>query len=164
MGQGSIVTTPDGAQWRVRRRWLDRPMPDLRRRLESHRKEIPGESLLEGAANANINFGDAFQGDSPVAVIAAIVLLLIAVFVLLPLLGVALELIALIFLLGSGLIGRVLLGRPWIVEATNVDNPEERVAYAVKGWRRSTEALRELRTALATTGPSAVSRGLRRGA
>lgn len=106
---------------------------------------------MEGAWN--IDFGEAFQGDSPVAVIAAIVLLVIAVFVLLPLLGVALELIALVFLLGSGLIGRVLLGRPWIVLAERIGDPEERVAFAVKGWHNSNEALRELRTAIAAAGP-----------
>jgi hypothetical protein len=158
MAQG-IVTAPDGAQWRVRRRWVDRPLPDLWRRWQSSREEISGGDLLEGAWN--VDFGEAFQGDSPAAVIAGIVLLVLVVFVLLPLLGVALELIALIFLLGSGLLGRVLLGRPWIVEATNVDNPEPRAAYAVKGWHQSSEALRELRTAVAASGRPEIAVGRR---
>jgi hypothetical protein len=114
---------------------------------------------LEGAWN--VDFGEAFQGDSPAAVIAAIVLLVIAVFVLLPLLGVALELIALIFLLGSGLLGRVLLGRPWIVLAEKIGDHEERVAFAVKGWRQSSEALHELRTAVAASGRSDIAVGRR---
>ena len=150
------MTAPDGTQWRVRRRWVERSLPDLRHRWRSNREEISGGDLLEGAWN--IDFGQAFQGDSPAAVIAAIVLLVIVVFVLLPLLGVALELIALVFLLGSGLIGRVLFGRPWIVEATNIEDPDHRVTYAVKGWRRSTEALQELRTTIATAGPHQLGR------
>jgi len=71
----------------------------------------------------------------------------------LPLLGVALELIALFVVIVSGLFGRVVLRRPWIVTAEKLGDPEERVAFAVKGWRDSSEALRELRTAIAAAGP-----------
>jgi hypothetical protein len=83
------------------------------------------------------------------------------VLVVLPLLGVALELIGIIVLLGSGLLGRVLLGRPWIVEAAKVGDLEERAAYAVKGWRQSSEALRQLRTAVTTSGRPDIVAGRR---
>jgi hypothetical protein len=138
---------PDGARWRVRRRWLDRPLPDLRERLQANRKDVSIGNILDSSSHAD--FSHAFQGDSPAAVIAAIVILILVVFVLLPLLGVALELIALAFLLGSGLIGRVLLGRPWIVEAVNLDYPKQRAALEVKGWRKSSETLKELRDEVA---------------
>ncbi|MGN6275933.1 MAG: hypothetical protein ACTHNP_08385 [Solirubrobacterales bacterium] len=159
MAQGSIVTAPDGTQWRVRRRWLDRPLPDLRERFQTNRSHVSVGNVLD--SSPNLDFGEAFQGDSPAAVIVAIVVLVIVVFVLLPLLGVALELIALVFLLGSGLIGRVLLGRPWIVEALKVGEPEERATYAVQGWRQSSEALRQLRTAVTTSGRPDIAAGRR---
>jgi hypothetical protein len=163
MAQG-IVTAPDGAQWRVRRRWMDRPLPDLRRRFKANRKEVHAGNALDGLSGLDLS--GALDASSPALAIAAVILMLLVVFVLLPLLGVALELIALVFLLGSGLIGRVLLGRPWIVEATKIDDPEERAAYAVEGWRQSSEALQELRTAIATAGPPdrpAFNRDPRRG-
>lgn len=160
MGQGSIVTAPDGAQWRVRRRWLDQSLPDLRRHFKVNREEVHTGNALDGLSGLDLS--GALDAGSPAFAIVAVIAMLLVIFVLLPLLGVALELIALLFLLGSGLIGRVLLGRPWIVEAVKVSDPEERAAYAIKGWRRSTEVLRELRTTIATAGPP--SRGLRRGA
>jgi len=143
MGRGSIVTAPDGGRWRVRRRWLERPMPGLRSMWRKSKREVSGEDLLDAG------FGlDAFW---PALAFAVFVLLVILV--LLPLLGVALELIALLFLLASSLFGRMVLRRPWVVTAEKLGDPEERVAFAVKGWRDSSEALRELRTTIAAAGP-----------
>jgi hypothetical protein len=146
MRQGSIVTAPDGGRWRVRRRWLDRPTPNLRRLWRQGRREGSAEDLLDAG------FGlDTLAEFWPTLAIAVFVILVI--FVLLPLLGIALELIALIFLLVSGLFSRIVLRRPWIVTAEKLGDPEERVAFAVEGWRGSSEALRELRTSLAAAGP-----------
>ena len=145
MGTGSIVKAADGTRWRVRRRWLDRPPPNLRRLWRQNRKEADEVNWLDAAWW--------MEGDSIVLGIAAVVVLVLVIFVLLPLLGIALELIAVLFLLSSGVIGRVILRRPWIVEAQELGDPEERVAFAVKGWRDSSQALRELRTAIAATGP-----------
>jgi len=141
----TIVKAADGSRWRVGRRWLDRPPPNLRRLWRKNREEASEVNWLDA--------GWWIDGDSILVGIAAAVVLALVIFVLLPLLGVALELIALLFLLTSGAIGRVVLRRPWIVEVQKVGDPEERVAFAVKGWRDSSAALRELRTALATTGP-----------
>lgn len=140
------MTAPDGAQWRVRRRWLERPMPNLRRRFKANREEA-----VEGVEWLPFDGIDAI--DSPAAMIIGVVVVALIVLVVLPLLGVALELIGVLVLLGSGLLGRVLLGRPWIVLAEKIGDPEERVAFAVKEWGDSSEALRELRTSIATTGP-----------
>jgi hypothetical protein len=145
MGRGSIVTAPDGGRWRVRRRWVERPVPGLRSMWRKSKREVSGEDLLDAS------FGlDAVDALWPALAFALFVLLVILV--LLPLLGVALELIALLFLLASGLFGRVVLRRPWIVMAEKLGDPEERVAFAVKGWRDSSEALRELRTTIAAAG------------
>ena len=130
----------------MRRRWLDKPLPDLRRRFKANR--------LESVETAEwIPFDGIDAVESPVVLIAATVLIVLLVLVVLPLLGVALELIGVLVLIGSGVLGRVLLGRPWIVEAVKVGDSGERAAYAVNGWRRSNEALRQLRTTLATSGP-----------
>jgi len=127
----------------VRRRWVERPLPSLRRRFKANRKEAADgmEWLpLDGLG-------------SPAAMIAGVVVTALLVLVVLPLLGVALELIAILFLLASGIFSRVVLRRPWIVTAEKLGDPEERVAFAVKGWRESSEALRELRTTIASAGP-----------
>jgi hypothetical protein len=154
MGQGSTVIAPDGTRWRVRRRWLERPLPDLKRRFKTNRKQA-----VEGIEVFPV---DGIEGiDSPAALIAGVVVVALIVLVVLPLLGVALELIGVLILLGSGLLGRVLLGRPWIVEAVKVGDPEERAAYAVRGWGQSSEALRQLRTAVAAGGRPDIAVGRR---
>ncbi len=134
---------PNGGRWRVRRRWVERPLPNLRRRFKANREEAAGS--VEWLPL------DGFEG--PTLLIAAVVVTALLVLVVLPLLGVALELIALLLLLASGLFGRVVLRRPWIVTAEKLGDPEERVAFAVKGWRDSREALRELRASIAAEGP-----------
>jgi hypothetical protein len=141
MTQGSIVTSPDGRRWRVRRRWLERPLPSPRRLWRKNRDE---------AADAwDLGWGlDALGG---LGVVVLLVVAVVVVFVLL--LGIALELIAVALVLGSGLFSRVVLRRPWVIEAVETGEPEERVAFAVTGWRDSSRAARELRTAIASKGP-----------
>jgi hypothetical protein len=135
---------PDGDRWLVRRRWLDRPLPDLRRRFRSRRDENLEDGVVEG-----LSFGDWADGWPAIAITVAILLI---VFVLLPLLGVALELIVLIFILCSGVVGRLFLGRPWIVEAIPGDGKGQSVAFPVKGWRRSGKAAADLAQQIALTG------------
>ena len=73
-------------------------------------------------------------GDSiPLAIGIAIGVALL-VFILLPLIGVALEIVLLLMLLSSGIVGRVLLRRPWKIEAVNLGHPQRSAAFAVKGW------------------------------
>jgi hypothetical protein len=134
MGRGKVVTAPDGGRWRVRRRWLDRPLPSIWRRF----KESRDEDLEDGVLGA-LPSADWADGWWAIAIPIALILF---VFVLLPLLGVALELIVVIFVFCSGLIGRLFFGRPWIVEADPQDGGAGRraVAFPVKGWRRAGEA------------------------
>src|SRR5690348_9529209 len=139
LGRGSLISSPDGRVWKVRRRWVERPVPSLRERFRRGRKEIDGEGVFDGLLVADATEGWAVLG---IAIAVGIV-----VIVLLPLLGIALELIALLLVLIYGLFARVVLRRPWIVEAVDVADVEERVAFGVTGWRDSSAALRELRTA-----------------
>jgi hypothetical protein len=110
MGRGSIVTAPDGGRWRVRRRWPDRPLPNLRRLWRQGREETPDVNPLDtGWWGAEI--------DSLWFAVAAV--------------------------------RRRRRGR----RPAHLLRRAERVAFTVKGWRDSSEALRELRTTIAAAGP-----------
>lgn len=152
MLRSSIVTTPNGDRWRVGRRWLDRSLPNLRHRFRANREKVVDEgSWFDGLMIPDFDLLD--FDDSPAAAIAIALGALLLFLVLLPLIGIALELIVLLVLLWSGIVGRVLFGRPWIVVAANLDDPQRSVAFAVKGWRRSSQAIEELSRALAIDGP-----------
>lgn len=140
LGGGAIVRSPDGRRWRTRRRWLERPLPSPRRHWRKTKDEAAD------AWDLGIGLDELAGGPIVVLVVAAVV-----VFVLL--LGIALELVVVAALLVAGLLARVVLRRPWIVEATAMGDAEERVAFAVEGWRDSGTALGELRTAIAASGP-----------
>jgi hypothetical protein len=127
----------------VRRRWADRSFPD------------PIDSIRE-------NFGDAVDGRgvpgllNPVdfgnsigATLAIAAGVLIFCFVFLPLIGVAVELIAGLAVFGFGLFGKLVLGRPWIVEAVDLDDAARSRTFAIKGWRASGRAVDEIATAIA---------------
>ena len=148
MARGRTVTSPDGDRWRVRRRWMDRPLPSLRERFRKNKEGREPEA--DSAMDLGLGF-DLLSGTMTGTVIIGVVLLL--VFVLMPLIGIALELLVLALLFGSSLVGRILFRRPWTVEAVKVGDPQERVAFAVKGWRQSSQALSELRTAIQAAGP-----------
>ncbi len=146
MATGRVVSSPDGDRWRVRRRWLNRGLPSLRKHVREAKEEVTASGTLDGLMTLD-GIGGGWAG---AAIAGAVV---VAVLVLLPLLGIALELIVLAVLLASGLAGRVVLGRPWTVEAKNLDDGERSVAYGVKGFRRAGEAAEELAGAIATSGP-----------
>jgi hypothetical protein len=143
---GTTVAAPDGSRWRVRRRWLERPAPNLRQRFRANREEAIGEGGVEAF------FGPSTLVDGPAGIALGVGLLVVLV-VVLPVLGVALELVALLFVVLSGLFARVVLRRPWIVVGQDLDDRERRVAFAVEGWGDSVQATRELREAIAAAGP-----------
>jgi hypothetical protein len=145
MQRGTIVTSPDGDRWRVKRRWTNRSLPDVRRRFTDND---------DGGSAVETGMEGLFSGldESIVLSIAMAVLLVLFVLVLWPLLGIAFELVLLFVVLSSGIVGRVLLRRPWIVEATNLDHPERSTTFGVKGWRRSGQAIEELARTIPATG------------
>jgi hypothetical protein len=145
MGRRKLVTAPDGGRWSVSRRWLDRPLPSLRKRFRAGRKENLEDDVIGGLWNVD----GVSEGWAGLAVGAAVLLI---VFVALPLLGVALELIALIFVLSSGVFGRVVLGRPWTVEAVERGGRKQAFSFPVKGWRQAGEAAAGLAREIAAGG------------
>jgi hypothetical protein len=142
VGRAEIVRSPDGERWRVRRRWLDHPVPKLRRVLEDRRGELAAEGGIE------MLFSDSSVG----AGIALAVGLAVVVFVVLPLIGLALELIILVAFVGLGLIGRLLFRRPWMIEAVNLDHPQRSAEFGVQGWSESGRAVAQLSAAIQASG------------
>ena len=91
--------------------------------------------------------------DSSIAVTVALAVgFALFVLVVLPLIGLALELILLVAILGIGLIGRLVFRRPWIVEAVNLDHPQRSEEFGVKGWGESGRAVAQLSTAIQVSG------------
>jgi hypothetical protein len=145
------VTAPDGTCWRVRRRWLDRPAPKPFSRWRSRRT-----ARDDGAIGDSWGLSALMDGlDGLAVVVTVIAAILLVVFVVLPLLGIAFELALLLGLLAASLFGRVVLRRPWTIEAVSIEDPTRRSAFAVTGWRRSRRALTALAAAVETTGPPA---------
>ena len=154
MRERRVVTAPDGTRWQVRRRWLERPR---RRFVRLSPRRPKGDALLDAAWSVPDPSSLLDAADDPFTGIAlmvgAVLLAALVAFVLLPLLGLALELAVPLVLLWSGLLGRVFLRRPWTIEAVAVEEPARRVAFAVVGWRRSRRALAALTHTIATSGP-----------
>jgi hypothetical protein len=151
MGRRTVIA-PDGVRWRVGRRWLNRSPPKpwtrwSRRRKREDEGDLPGGWLPDAVLTGMDGLGGfAF-------VVGAFVVIALFVFLLLPLIGIAFEFALLIGFVMSGLFGRVVLRRPWTIEAVSLDEPTRRHAFAVVGWRRSRRALAELAAAIETTGP-----------
>ncbi len=85
--------------------------------------------------------------DLGVAALALLALVVVAI-VVVPLLLFGIELILLGLLIAMGIVGRTLLGRPWIVDATPLVGDDEGLMWRVVGWRRSTRLIGEVAASL----------------
>ena len=119
------VVDPDAVEWEVGRRWLERPG-------WSRRRDVDGDGWWYAD-------GGDVDGLLGIALVVAFVLLLVFG---LPLLVAVLGLVVAL----GGLVARVLLGRPWLVEARN---ERGELAWRVRGVRRSRRAVEEVAAALA---------------
>jgi hypothetical protein len=134
------VRTPSGDEWKVGRRWLGRRtrLPRWRRATDLGIDGFDAASLLDF--------------DSGIAVgIALLVIGVLALFVLIPLLLFGIELIAVGAVLAAGILGRVLLGRPWTIEARNLQSNVTRT-WEVSGWQQSATTIGEISATLAAGG------------
>ena len=68
--------------------------------------------------------------------------------VVIPLLLFGIELILLGLLVAAGIVGRTLLGRPWVVQAVPSSDAADTLAWRVTGWRRSTRLIDEVAASL----------------
>jgi hypothetical protein len=144
------ATAPTGVGWAVRVVWLPRWRP-LARRFGGWRRKhrgpdvdlTPGLDVPSGGGGGG-GFLDGLADDLAVAVVVIVGLLLfglLAWWVLIPLLLLAVDAIVVVLLFVVAILTRVLLRRPWTVEATTpaAGGGEDRFATEVVGWR---EALR----------------------
>jgi hypothetical protein len=74
---------------------------------------------------------------------------LVVAVVLIPLLLFGIELVLVGVLIAAGVVGRGLLGRPWVVEARCAENASRTLAWKVVGWRRSARLIDEVAASLA---------------
>jgi hypothetical protein len=126
------VIDPAGTRWRVRRRW-------------GTGRRLPGMRWGEGGFDGLGNLGP-FDDFGGIAVaILVVVAAFVLVFVVLPLAILLLELLLFVLLLLAAVAGRVLLRKPWTLEASDGTVTLE---YRVSGWRNSREAIDEIAAAL----------------
>jgi len=128
------VVAPDGTRWTVRRRWVHAP---VRPRWRGTR-----DADAFNLADLGGDLGDSGILGAIAAIIAIVVLAAFVAFVLLPLAILLVEVLLFVLLAGLGLFGRVLLRRPWKIEARADDG--RRTVREVAGWRDSRDAIAQL--------------------
>ena len=117
---------PDGVEWHVGRRWSTR-----RFGWTWKRRGIAADAL----SGLSQGVGDVDFAEAGLVVVAA----LAAALILIPLLFFGVELIVLGALLAVGMVGRVLLRQPWVIEARSSDplTGRRELEWHIIGWRRS---------------------------
>jgi hypothetical protein len=91
------------------------------------------------------DFGGLDDIGMAILIIAAVV---VVVIIVIPLLLFGIELIALGLVVAAGIVGRTLLGRPWIVQAIPEDDSAYALTWRVVGWRRSSRLIAEVTASL----------------
>jgi len=141
------VLAPDGRMWRVGREWL--PTSRLRARLRRDR-EMPDFSEPGWAfefLGADLTVG------SIIAAVALTILAVLVLFLAWPVVALAVEVVIVIVLFLGGLVGRLVLRRPWRIIARTKGSPRTAAAWHVVGWRASGEAIGQIADALAAGEP-----------
>lgn len=132
------VHDPQGATWTVGRRWLEGL------HLPRWRGRDPGLDGLDAAG--------ALADAGPLAILGLIIaagaLLVLLAFVALPLLFFGAELVVVLVVVLAGLVGRLVLGHPWLIEARTDGQVVER--RRVAGWGASRAAVGQLRGEVAS--------------
>ncbi|NJC73004.1 hypothetical protein HC031_25280 [Planosporangium thailandense] len=170
-----MTATPGGAQWRVRVVWQPRWRKLARRfggwrsaRRNGRGGDLGGFDIPTGGGGGG--GGDGFLhglADDIVVAIAVIVCLIVvgALFwwVLLPLLLLVIDMVVVVVLLAVAIPARVLLGRPWTVEAATAapDDGEDYFVAEVVGWRRALRTRDEIAEKLRLGHPAPVVGTLR---
>lgn len=130
----TVVETPDGGRWRVGRRWVP-----WRFRLRKPR------SPLDDLGGADLPLELAGTVGGPFVIVGVVAAILLFALAAVPVLLAVVELTILAVLVAGGVVVRILLRRPWIVDVQRLD-AYDGGSWEVVGWRRSGE----LATALAT--------------
>ena len=129
------VLARDGRRWVVRRRWMPRLGTDtLWGRF--HRRFRKTFDRVGDAADVDPGCGE-LLGEGIAAALVVIAVALLLFFVAVPLLVAVVDVLILVLLAFLGALARVLLRRPWTVEAAADDGTVRR--WRVVGWRASGE-------------------------
>lgn len=139
----ATVTDPNGDVWTVRRRWIPhRTGIGFAARMRGRR----GKKKRKGEESRWYDSADFGSGcldlDGILVVVALLAGVLLLIFVGLPLLFLLLDLVWLVAVLVLGVVGRVVLGRPWDVEAVGPDGTRGR--WRVKGFRAAGRKVSEI--------------------
>jgi hypothetical protein len=127
-------------EWRIGRRWINRGLP--------HWRKVRFGKRRAGEAAEILMLPDVGGFDDIGAVVLVLVAVAAIVIVVVPLLLFGIELILLGLVVAAGIVGRTLLGRPWVVRAVPVGDDARVLAWRVYGWRRSARVIEEVAAAL----------------
>lgn len=136
------VRAPSGQEWHVGRRWIKRRIP--------HWRKVRIGKVSAGDAAEVLTIPDFGGLDDIGAAILIVAAAFVVAIVVVPLLLFGIELIALGLVVAAGIVGRTLLGRPWVVQATPSDDRVHVLTWRVVGWRRSAHLIAEVATSLET--------------
>jgi len=140
------VKSPDGRQWKIRRRWVPRLATERIVARVRHQVPAKGADRTRGGGVDARGWMPFAQIDVVAIVLLVVILVLVALVVVLPLLFVLVDLAILAVLALVGIVGKVVLRRPWVVEA--VTDRGKRHEWRVVGWRRSGERCHEIARSL----------------
>lgn len=132
------VVAPNGVEWEVGRRW---PAPRFgwtwKRRGDIAQ---PLSTLGQGLGSSDLREG-----------MVVVVLALASALVIIPLVFFGVELIILGLVLAAGLVSRVVLRKPWVIEARSSDplTSGRRLEWHVTGWLRSSRLIDQVVSDLA---------------
>lgn len=136
------VAAPSGTTWRIGRLWRGRG--DQRRRR-------PVLAWRDGGSDAGNWLPSDIGGvDSLEGMLVVVAVVVLVVFVVIPLLLFGIELIIIGIAFAASIVGRLFLGRPWIVVAESQDETRDVLAWEVSGWRRSGRVIDEVAQAIST--------------
>lgn len=140
------VRSPDGRQWKVRRRWV--PRLGTERILSKVRHQVPTKerSGSDGGGGGALSWVSLAEIDVVAIALLVLVVALVALVIVLPVLFVLLDVAILAVLAVAGIVAKVLFRRPWVVEA--VTDRGKRHEWRVVGWRRSGERCQEIARSL----------------
>jgi len=147
------VTGPDGTRWTVRRRWTPRwariDVGGRFRLVRRHRTRQWTTEDEERPADGKdrrwwdvVDLPPGCDVDALAWLVGIVCVVLLLWFVVVPLLLVLFDVVVVVVLLALGTVARVLLRRPWRIEANARDG--RRVERLVVGWRASSDAVAEL--------------------
>ena len=136
------MRAPSGQEWRVGRCWISRRIP--------HWRKVRIGKVSEGDVAEVLTIPDFGGLDDIGAAILIVAAVFVVAIVVVPLLLFGIELIALGLVVAAGIVGRTLLGRPWIVQATPSDDRVHALTWRVVSWRRSSQLIAEVATSLET--------------